>query len=193
MILPRALDEQFLRDTGVTMTEYSVLGWYLTRDTGSRIHTFQACAFSRSATPPTRAARKQPRRGDSTGQGAGASSACSRGQCEAVANTASGLAFEGAADEHTERRGHRVFPHGLSNGWRFRFGRLERPSRRAFVAPQGEGVTDEACGEHAKRQAKESAIGAADREHAQAVAGALTRVGLRTGRCGRPSRVRARG
>ena len=31
-------------------------GGIRTRDTVSRIHTFQACAFSRSATPPSRAA-----------------------------------------------------------------------------------------------------------------------------------------
>ena len=145
-------------------------GGIRTRDTVSRIHTFQACAFSRSATPPTRAARKQRRRGDSTGQGAGASSACSRGQCDAVANTASGLALEGAADEHAERRGHRVFPRDLSSEMALPVPAVLRVLRDAPSSLLRTRTSDEACSKHAKRQAKESAIGAADREPPQAFA-----------------------
>jgi hypothetical protein len=36
-------------------------GGIRTRDTVSRIHTFQACAFDRSATPPTRSTQKRAR------------------------------------------------------------------------------------------------------------------------------------
>jgi hypothetical protein len=36
-------------------------GGIRTRDTVSRIHTFQACAFSRSATPPSRALEERGR------------------------------------------------------------------------------------------------------------------------------------
>ena len=54
-------------------------GGIRTRDTVSRIHTFQACAFSRSATPPSRAPFKDAGEGDSTGGHARAS----RGACGA--------------------------------------------------------------------------------------------------------------
>src|SRR5690242_3268386 len=52
-------------------------GGIRTRDTVSRIHTFQACAFDRSATPPARAEMDRARaRGDSTGRRVGASNPC---------------------------------------------------------------------------------------------------------------------
>ena len=40
--------------TNVSKRQYGGGGGIRTRDTVSRIHTFQACAFGRSATPPTR-------------------------------------------------------------------------------------------------------------------------------------------
>ena len=47
---------------------------FATRDTVSRIHTFQACAFDRSATPPSRALMKTGAgEAHSTGRGARAS------------------------------------------------------------------------------------------------------------------------
>ena len=48
-------------------------GGIRTRDTVSRIHTFLACAFSRSATPPSRAPSRNAGEGDSTARHKGAS------------------------------------------------------------------------------------------------------------------------
>ena len=66
-------------------------GGIRTRDTVSRIHTFQACAFDRSATPPARASiEKSEGEAHSTGRAARAS----RGPWELYGRAAAGQALQ---------------------------------------------------------------------------------------------------
>src|SRR5271155_2520838 len=75
-------------------------GGIRTRDTVSRIHTFQACAFDRSATPPARASiEKSEGEAHSTGRAARAS----RGPWQLCGRVAAGGARRRIFQIHSPR------------------------------------------------------------------------------------------